>query len=424
MELYKTQRQVLKHLDYNEYIALKSLCRYSKDMFNIALYSVRQHYFKTKEYLSYNSNYHLLKDNEVYKLLGAKTSQNTMKQVDFAFKSFFALLKQKKNNSYNKKVKLPKYLDKEGYYPLIFDKFSISKGYFKVYMSKEFEDLYGSIKIKVPSNLDVKNIKYIKIIPIYDCQYFEVQYTYLVESEELTFNKNNVLGIDIGVDNLCTCVTNKGHSFIIDGRPIKSMNQYTNKTSAYYRSIINKQGLLHSKRVNSLWYKRNNYIDNYLNKCVNYIINYSISNDIGTIVLGYNDDFQQNSNIGKANNQNFVNMPFSKLISKLEHKCSNLGITFILQEESYTSKASFLDGDDIPTYVKNNNNSNTTYNFSGKRLKRGLYKTKNGIILNADVNGAFNIIRKAIQTQGLNCLIDMSKISIKNIASPKRIKVA
>ena len=126
----------------------------------------------------------------------------------------------------------------------------------------------------------------------------------------------------------------------------------------------------------------------------------------------------------KFSYQNFVNMPFSKLISKLEHKCSNLGITFILQEESYTSKASFLDGDDIPTYVKNNNNSNTTYNFSGKRLKRGLYKTKNGIILNADVNGAFNIIRKAIQTQGLNCLIDISKISIKNIASPKRIKVA
>ena len=421
MELYKTQRQVLKHLDYNEYIALKSLCRYSKDMFNIALYSVRQHYFKTKEYLSYNSNYHLLKDNEVYKLLGAKTSQNTMKQVDFAFKSFFALLKKKNSGNYSSKVKIPKYLDKEGYYPLIFDKFSISKGYFKVYMSKEFEDLYGSIKIKVPSNLDVKNIKYIKIIPIYDCQYFEVQYTYLVESEELTFNKNNVLGIDIGVDNLCTCVTNKGHSFIIDGRPIKSMNQYTNKTSAYYRSIINKQGLLHSKRVNSLWYKRNNYIDNYLNKCVNYIINYSISNDIGTIVLGYNDDFQQNSNIGKTNNQNFVNMPFSKLISKLEHKCSNLGITFILQEESYTSKASFLDLDDIPTYVKGNN---TKYSFSGNRVKRGLYKTKNGIILNADVNGAFNIIRKAIQTQGLNCLIDMSKISIKNIASPKRIKVA
>ena len=199
------------------------------------------------------------------------------------------------------------------------------------------------------------------------------------------------------------------------------MNQYTNKQVAYYRSIINKQGLLHSKRVNSLWYKRNNYIDDYLNKCVNYIINYSISNDIGTIVLGYNDDFQQNSNIGKTNNQNFVNMPFSKLISKLEHKCSNLGITFILQEESYTSKASFLDGDDIPTYVKGNN---TKYSFSGNRVKRGLYKTKDGIILNADVNGAFNIIRKAIQTQGLNCLIDMSKISIKNIASPKRIKVA
>ena len=106
-------------------------------------------------------------------------------------------------------------------------------------MSKEFEDLYGSIKIKVPNNLECRKIKYIKIIPIYDCQYFEIQYTYLVESKELTLNKNNVLGIDIGVNNLCTCVTNNGYSFIIDGRPIKSMNQYTNKQVAYYKSIIN-----------------------------------------------------------------------------------------------------------------------------------------------------------------------------------------
>ena len=421
MELYKTQRQVLKHLNCNEYIALKALCRYSKDMYNIALYNVRQHFFNTKQYLSYNSNYHLLKENEVYKLLGAKTSQNTMKQVDFAFKSFFALAKKKANGNYSKKVKMPKYLEKDGYYPLIFDKFSISKGYFKVYMSKEFENLYGSIKIKVPSNLENYKIKYIKIIPIYDCQYFEIQYTYLIESEELTLNKNNVLGIDIGVNNLCTCVTNNGYSFIIDGRPIKSMNQYTNKEVAYYKSIINKQGLFHSKRINALWFKRNNFIDDYLNKSVNHIIKFAINNDIGTIVLGYNDDFQQNTNMGKVNNQNFVNIPFSKLISKLEHKCSNLGITFLIQEESYTSKASFLDEDDIPTYEKGNN---TKYSFSGNRVKRGLYKTKDGIILNADVNGALNIIRKAIQTQGLNCLISVSKFQLGNITSPSRIKVA
>lgn len=421
MELYKTQRQVLKHLNCNEYIALKTLCRYSKDMYNITLYNVRQHFFNTKQYLSYNSNYHLLKENEVYKLLGAKTSQNTMRQVDFAFKSFFTLVKKKANGNYSSKVKMPKYLEKDGYYPLIFDKFSISKGYFKVYMSKEFEDLYGSIKIKVPNNLECRKIKYIKIIPIYDCQYFEIQYTYLIESEELTFNKNNVLGIDLGVNNLCTCVTNNGYSFIINGRPIKSMNQYTNKQVAYYKSIINKQGLFHSKRINSLWFKRNNFIDDYLNKSVNHIIKFAINNDIGTIVLGYNKDFQQNTNMGKVNNQNFVYIPFSKLISKLEHKCSNLGITFLIQEESYTSKASFLDEDDIPTYVKGNN---TKYTFSGNRVKRGLYKTKDGITLNADVNGALNIIRKAIQTQGLNCLISVSKFQLGNITSPSRIKVA
>ena len=125
--------------------------------------------------------------------------------------------------------------------------------------------------------------------------------------------------------------------------------------------------------------------------------------------------------MGRVNNQNFVNVPFSKLISKLEHKCSNFGIIFLIQEESYTSKASFLDEDDIPTYVKGNN---TKYSFSGNRVKRGLYKTKDCIILNADVNGALNIIRKAIQTQGLNCLISVSKFQLGNITSPSRIKVA
>ena len=414
MELYITQRQVIKHLDLNEYIALKTLCRYSKDMYNMALYNVRQHYFNTKQYLSYNSNYHLLKDSQIYNLLGAKTAQNTMKQVENNFKSFFALLKKKQNGSYKKRVKIPKYLDKEGYYTLIFDKFSISKGYFKVYMSKEFENLYGKVKIKVPSNLDITKIKYIKIIPIYDCQYFEIQYTYSIESENLTLNKNNVLGIDLGVDNLCTCVINNGTNFIIDGRPLKSMNQYTNKKVAYYNSILNKQGLLHSKKVNSLWFKRNNYIDDYLNKSVNYIIKYCLSNNIGTIILGYNDNFQQSSNLGNINNQNFVNIPFGRLKTKLENKCLKYGIDFIIQEESYTSKASFLDNDYIPIYTKNNTIIHT---FSGKRIYRGLYKTKNGIIFNADVNGALNIIRKSN-------FINLIETNIKYLQQTKRIQVA
>ena len=144
-------------------------------------------------------------------------------------------------------------------------------------------------------------------------------------------------------------------------------------------------------------------------------IRYCLEHNVKNIVLGYNEDFQQNTKMGRVSNQNFVNIPFGKIKNILTFLCMKFGLNLILQEESYTSKASFLDEDYIPTYVKGNN---TKYKFSGNRIKRGLYKTKDGITLNADVNGALNILRKAIQTQGLNCLISIPKIPI-----PKRIRV-
>ena len=415
--IYKTQKQRLKHLDINEFIALKALCRYSKDMFNIANYNIRQFFFENDKYLSYCKNYDKVKNHNVYKLLGSTYSQKVLKKLDASYKSFFELIKKKNKGEYDAFVKLPSYLDKNGYFSLINDMFCINNGILKVPMSREFEQLYGKVNIKVPSNLLDKEITQIEIIPKYDCEYFEIHYTYKVSVKELNLNKSNFLSIDVGLNNLCTCTTNKGFAFIIDGKYLKSINQFANKQDAYFKAILNKQGLFHSKRIYSIWKNRNNKIEDYLNKTVNYIINYCIKNDIGSIVIGYNTDITNSPNIGKINNQNFINIGISQLRTKLKDKCITYGIEFIEQEESYTSKASFIDKDDIPVFgklPKDAEGNDIKPTFSGSRIHRGLYKTKEGILLNADVNGSLNIMRKT-------GIVDFSKFKLKNLKVIQRI---
>jgi IS605 OrfB family transposase len=417
--VYRTQKQKLKNLSISEYIALKALCRYSKDMCNICLYNVRQEFFNTKKYLSYTKNYNLIKDHEVYKLLGSTYSQKVAKKIDADFKSFFELIKLKNKGQYDSKVNIPKYLDKEGYFSLINDMFYINDGVLKVPMSREFEQLYGPIRIQVPNNLLNKEIVQIEIVPMYNCQFFEIHYTYKEKANVLSLNKDNVLSIDVGLNNLCTCTTNTGAAFIIDGKYLKSINQLANKLDAYYSSILNKQGKFHSKRLNSIWNNRNNKIDDYLNKAVNYIIKYCIENDIGTIIIGYNTDITNSPHLGKVNNQNFINISIGQLRTKLSDKCNAFGINFIEQEESYTSKASFIDEDPIPVFnelPKDSEGNIIKPSFSGKRIHRGMYRTKEGILINADVNGSLNIMRKP-------GFVDFSRFDLKNLSYIKRIKV-
>jgi len=177
----------------------------------------------------------------------------------------------------------------------------------------------------------------------------------------------------------------------VDGRRLKSINQWYNKKNAKLQSEKDLRGITGTTRNQYLLRnKRNNRVNDYITKTCRKIINYCIRNDIGNIVLGYNVDIQRNVNIGKVNNQNFVNIPLGKIKDKLDYMCKLAGIEFKLQEESYTSKASFFDNDDIPIQKDSDK-----YIFSGERIKRGLYKTKKGYILNADVNGALNILKKS-----------------------------
>lgn len=321
-------------------------------------------------------------------------AQQILKEVDGVFKSFFGLLKLKSKGEYKEKVKLPKYLPKNSFTTLVVGFVRLNENTFILPYSQSYKKNHKPIKINIPPLLLDKNIKEIRIIPKFNARFFEIQYTYQVENEQRNLDKNNALAIDLGVNNLATCVTNRGKSFIVDGKKLKSINQWFNKYNAKLQSIKDKQdyGKALTMKQKYIWNKRNNKVNDYLSKSARIIINYCLENNIGTLVCGYNNDFQRNSDIGKRNNQNFVNIPFSKLQSKLEYLCEFYGIKYVDQEESYTSKASFFDMDIIPEYKEKDN---IEYSFSGKRVRRGMYKTLKGYILNADVNGALNILKKS-----------------------------
>ena len=214
---------------------------------------------------------------------------------------------------------------------------------------------------------------------------FDIEFVYKKEFEPISVDKNNYLSIDMGLDNFATCFnSNDGSSFIIDGRYIKSINRHYNKQKAHYQSILDRQSIKVSKKMLNLSRKRYNKINNYFNLAVKYITDYAISKNIGSIVIGDFSDIKQNTNIGKKNNQNFVNIPYGIFKRKLQSKCEQLGIDYHLQEESYTSKCSYLDNEPVKKHDT----------YKGKRVKRGLFRTSQGYLINADVNGSANILVK------------------------------
>ena len=416
--MYLTVKQKVKHLSKDEYKSIKKLSHIAKNLTNEAIYNCRQYYFNEGLYLNYEKNYTLLKNSDNYRLLNSNMAQQILKEVDGSFKSFFGLLKLAKKGKYNfKDIKMPSYLDKNGFTTLVIGFIRIKDDTLLIPYSYLFVSEHKRISIKIPTILKNKKIKEIRIIPKLKARYFEIQYVYESKIEKLNLNKENALGIDLGIDNLCTCVTNDGRNFIIDGRKLKSINQFYNKRNASLQALKDTKKKIREKiklLQAKIAIKRNNRVNDYLSKTARMIINYCIENDIGKIVIGYNVTFQRNSNIGKVNNQNFVNIPYGKLRDKLEYLCDMYGIEYILQEESYTSKASFFDRDDLPIYNADNPQE---YTFSGKRVKRGLYMSKKGKLINADVNGALNILRKS-NVVDLNVLCDRGELD-----TPKRIRI-
>lgn len=418
--MYLTQSNVIRGLSKEEYSILRETCQYSNNLYNVALYNIRQYYFQDKKFLKYEENYHVCKENENYGLLQAGVSQQTLKVADRSFKSFFNLIKKAKSGEYRfKDIKMPRYREKGGMFNLILstNAINIKNGFLTVPMSRKFSKLHGGrqVRIPFPERLENKTIKEVRICPIYHGRYFKIQYCYLQEEEPQDVSVDNVLAIDIGLENLAACVTNTGTAFIMDGRKLKSINQYWNKQKAYYQGIADKQRQKKTHRLNALARKRNNRTQDYIRKVARYIINYCIEHHIGTVVCGYNGDFKRSMNLGKITNQQFTQISFGSLRETLGGLCGRYGMRYIGQEESYTSKASCLDLDDIPVY---NPGQPYTGAFSGKRVHRGLYQFADGRIANADVNGAANILRKSKQN------FDFEELCKGLLGSPLRIRVS
>ena len=416
--MFLSVKQQVKHLSKGEYKSLKRLCHAAKSLTNEALYNARQYFFENDKYIGYKENYRSLKNSPNYRTLNSNMSQQILKEVDGSFKSFFALLQLAKEGKYDKsKCKLPHYLPKDGYTTLVIGFVRLEGNKLLLPFSNSYRKNHKSIEITIPPILVDKKVKEIRIIPKADARFFEIQYTYEAETIQRRLNKTNALALDLGINNLVTAVSNTGRSFIIDGRRLKSINQWFNKENARLQSVKDKQkyGKKPTKRQGIIALNRNNKVNDYISKAARKVIDYCITNDIGTLIVGYNSEFQRNSNIGKKNNQTFTNIPFGKLCDKLEYLCEQNNIKFVKQEESYTSKASFWDKDEIPVY---NSENTEEYEFSGKRIHRGLYKTAGGKCFNADINGALNILRKSN-------IVDTSILYARgDVDTPVRIRIA
>ena len=416
--MYFTIKQQVKQLSKEDYKNLRELSHIAKNLTNEAIYNVRQYYFHEGKYLNYEKNYALLKHSENYKSLNSNMAQQILKEVDSMFQSFFGLIKLAEKDRYSfKDIKLPHYLPKDSFTTLVIGFVRFNENQLTIPYSQSYKKGHKGITINLPPKLAGKKVKEIRIIPKSKARFFEIQYCYEAEEIRSNLDENHVLAIDFGVDNLAACVTSKGKTFIIDGKRLKSINQWFHKENARLQRIKDKQkfGKKSTNKQQTIRRNRNNKVNDYMNKSARIIINYCLNNDIGTLVCGYNKTFQKNSDIGKQNNQNFVNIPFGKLREKFRYLCKLYGIQYIEQEESYTSKASFFDNDIIPVY---NQDNPQTYTFSGKRIKRGLYQCANGKTLNADINGALNILRKS-NVVSLMGLYDRGELD-----TPVRIRVA
>lgn len=368
-----TERHIIKRSNslYNE---LDNLCFLSKNIYNSALYAVRQYYFENKKYISWiNVNKNFVNDKQVdYYALPCKVSQQTLKMVDQNMKSFFNAIKSKKS-----KPKLPKYLDKiKGRFVVTYTDQAISKKELKhgfIVLSKT------NVRIKTK----VKDVKQVRIVPRNN--FIVVEVLYEAECKEHINTDKKYCGIDLGLNNLMTCSFQNDNPIIFNGRPLKSINWHYNKEKSRLQSLLD-NGKKTSKKIQNITLKRNNRVSDYLHKITSMFINYAVSKGISDVVVGYNKEWKQGINIGKVNNQNFVGIPYYKLLNMLTYKCELHGISLDVTEESYTSKCSFLDSEPLRKHDS----------YCGRRIHRGLFKSLNGKLINADVNGALNILKKVI----------------------------
>ena len=380
MKIQLTQQISISNKD-NKFAQLDELCFLSKNLYNVALYHIRQYYKETGKYLSYGKLAKTLSDsnNLDYRAMPyAQSAQQVLRQVDSQYKAFYASIKSKKMQG--KKVRLPKYKDKEK-----------GRNIF-VYTNQGAKVSNGIVYLKTKQgtlsfNILTDSIQQVRLVPKGNHIVVEIIYN---KEYEIKQDNNRYASIDLGLNNLCALTSNAAQSIIVDGKRLKSINHHYNKTKAKLQSKL-KQGKYSSKRISRITLKRNRKIKDYMHKVSRKIVDYMEANSLNTLFVGKNVGWKDSINLGKTNNQNFVSIPYNMLIQMLEYKCKLACINVVIVNEAYTSKCSFLDKEKIAKHDS----------YAGRRIKRGLFISRSGIMINADINGSLNIMRIGLEKQNV-----------------------
>lgn len=379
------ESQIIKKNDdrYNE---LDHLCFLSKNMYNVALYDNRRMYFNTNKKPSTFDKIKLYtKENQPdFRALPAKVANYTIALVDDNFSSFFALIKKKQAGKYDKPVRIPGYLDKkDGRQVVHYHKQALSfkeDGYVKLSKSN----------IKIQTRVPKNQIQYLRVVPCGNHIKIQIGY-YKEKKQKINRKRKRYASIDVGQNNLMTVTSNVFTPIIYNGKPVKSVNQYYNKVASQEKSrLMKRHNCYSSHKLQQLSLWRENQINNYFHKTTKQLIDHLLHHNIDTVVIGRNKGWKDGISLSKKVNQNFVSIPFTKLYALLKYKLELAGINYIEIEESYTSKCSFIDQEPICHHE----------HYVGKRVRRGLFRSKDRYYMNADVNGSLNILRKYLTNIG------------------------
>ena len=400
------------------------LCHLSKNLYNATLYTQRQWFFagSFKSYPVVNKLF-TLENQPDYRALPAKVAKQTQMLVQQNFSSFFALLKKAKKGEYDKPVRLPRYLDKDGYQVIVYEKGALSfkeAGFIKL----------SQTSIKIKTSIPREQVTNVRIVP--KGNHFIIEVLYDVEKPTVDENDfSRVAFIDPGMNNLMTVTSNVFSPILYNGRSAKAINQLYNKdraniqsrlpfrkpavdTSSYRQvnAVLKPYQTKTSKLLQGITKNRNHRIHDLFHKITTHLVNHLVKNDVKVLIFGHNVGQKQDINLGSKTNQNFVSLPFTKLILMLQYKCERLGIRFIVTEESYTSKCSFLDLESVEHHD----------DYVGRRVKRGLFESANGVCINADINGSLNIGRKYLTS--VNQYSDqLHSELIEHMSNPRRVNI-
>jgi len=434
-----------------QFYLIDQLAYYSKNLYNVALYNVRQHYFEWQEQATYMTkirpditnkvdilvgsflpytrktsypykdicNYARTKPNENYPLLHSDVAQQTIKSVEEGYKSYFGLLRLYRQGKLKDCPRPPHYLEKDGRYKLAFPSahLRMKNGYVTLGVSKQFKKRYGveknELSFKIPPQIQPDQIREVTILPINNGLTYKIEFSYTIKSTPAPVIQDRYLAIDLGLTNFATCVESAtGTAFILDGSYLKSTNRWYNKETARLQAIKAKQNLPQklTRRQARLLNRRNNKINEAMNRFAAYIVQYAIDRQIGTIILPTWEGIKQKIQLGLKTNQNFVQIPYANFRFKLKGLCQQFGIVFDdTHDERYTSQVDALARDPIkkPVYGKT------------RRIRRGLYQSSVGTLINADVNGALNHLRNVAGDSIIAWIIGSGRVN-----RPVRIRFA